>query len=209
MGPVWMSELSARSGVPVATIKYYLREQLLPPGEATGATRARYDEGHVRRLRLVRALVEVGGMGLERVRRVLAAVDDESLSVEESIGAAHTLLSPEVEATAESRERVAAWAADRGWLVSPDSRHARALAAALDAMAAAGQPMSDELLGTYVHAAWQVARADLARVGDRDATDATTFAVIGTVLTEPVLLSLRRMAQVDVARSRGVGAPDA
>ncbi len=204
-----MSELSARSGVPVATIKYYLREQLLPPGEATGATRARYDEAHVRRLRLVRALVEVGGLGLERVRRVLAAVDDESLSVEESIGAAHTLLSPDVEATPESRERVAAWAADRGWLVSPDSRHARALAAALDAMAAAGQPMSDELLGTYVDAAWQVARADLARVGDRDATDATTFAVIGTVLTEPVLLSLRRIAQVDVARSRGVGAPGA
>ena len=29
-----MAELSRRSGVPVATIKYYLREGLLPPGEA-------------------------------------------------------------------------------------------------------------------------------------------------------------------------------
>ncbi|MDP3890043.1 MerR family transcriptional regulator, partial [Nocardioides sp.] len=71
-----MSELSRRSGVSVPTIKYYLREGLLPPGEATGATRAVYDATHVRRLRLIRALVDVAGMRLDRVREVLAAVDD-------------------------------------------------------------------------------------------------------------------------------------
>ena len=68
-----------RSGLPVPTIKYYLREGLLHPGEAVGATRARYDDSHVRRLRLVRALTEVAGMRLEDVRRVLVAIDDPSL----------------------------------------------------------------------------------------------------------------------------------
>ena len=65
---MWMSELSSRSGLPVPTIKYYLRERLLQPGEAVGATRARYDDSHVRRLRLVRALTEVAGMRLDDVR---------------------------------------------------------------------------------------------------------------------------------------------
>ncbi len=50
-----ISELVARSGVPLATVKYYLREGLLMPGETTSATQARYDEQHVRRLALVRA----------------------------------------------------------------------------------------------------------------------------------------------------------
>ncbi|WP_346281659.1 MerR family DNA-binding transcriptional regulator, partial [Pseudonocardia sp.] len=30
-----MAELSARTGVPIPTIKFYLREGLLPPGERT------------------------------------------------------------------------------------------------------------------------------------------------------------------------------
>jgi len=60
VGSVLMAELSRSSGVPVATIKYYLREGLLPPGEATSATRAEYDETHLRRLQLIRALVEIG-----------------------------------------------------------------------------------------------------------------------------------------------------
>jgi DNA-binding transcriptional MerR regulator len=55
-----MAELSRSSGVPVATIKYYLREGLLPPGAATSATRAEYDEAHLRRLRLTRALEDPG-----------------------------------------------------------------------------------------------------------------------------------------------------
>ena len=87
-----MSELADASGVSAATIKHYLREGLLPPGEAVGATKAQYDESHVRRLRLVRALTEVAGMRLDDVRRVLDAIDDEGLSWHEAIGSAHTRL---------------------------------------------------------------------------------------------------------------------
>ena len=38
-------------------MKFYLREGLLPAGTATSATQATYDAGHLRRLRLVRALL--------------------------------------------------------------------------------------------------------------------------------------------------------
>lgn len=63
--------LSAESGVPVGTIKFYLREQLLPPGERTSPNQARYTEAHVRRLKLVRALIETGGCSVAEVRRVV------------------------------------------------------------------------------------------------------------------------------------------
>ena len=100
---MWISELARRSDLPVPTIKYYLREGLLHPGKAVGVTKAQYDEGHVRRLRLVRALTEVAGMRLDDVRRVLDAIDDESLSWHEAIGSAHTRLAPPVNATGTER----------------------------------------------------------------------------------------------------------
>src|SRR5919197_5194181 len=70
-----IAELSRQTGVPVATIKYYLREGLLPAGEATGPNQAQYGEEHVRRLRLIRALVTVGGVSIASVGAVLEAID--------------------------------------------------------------------------------------------------------------------------------------
>jgi DNA-binding transcriptional MerR regulator len=202
--PVWMSELSERSGVPVATIKYYLREGLLPPGEATGATRAVYDEAHVRRLRLIRALVGIAGLGLDRVREVLDAVDDEGTDVMAAIGTAHMQLSsrPEHPPGEEARARVAALVRHKRWHTDPDASHAVALAAALETAAAAGQPMSDETLEIYATAAADVARRDLSSTPRRDAEGATTYAVIGTVVNEPILVQLRRMAHENLARRR-------
>ena len=57
-----ISALAAEAGLPVATVKFYLREGLLHPGTATSATQAAYDAGHLQRLRLVRALL--GPVGL-------------------------------------------------------------------------------------------------------------------------------------------------
>ena len=199
-----MSELSERSGVPVATVKYYLREGLLPPGEAVGATRAVYDESHVRRLRLIRALVEIAGLGLDRVREVLEAVDDDSRELMAAIGTAHMQLSspPSVEPSAESRARVADLVRRKRWYADPEASHATALAAALDTAALAGQPMSEATLEVYAAAAADVARRDLARTPGSDAQDATTYAVIGTLVNEPILVSLRRMAHEHLARRR-------
>ena len=70
-----ISELSAATDVPVGTIKYYLREGLLPAGERTSRTTARYGQGHVERIRLVRALTDAGGLGIDQVRRVITVID--------------------------------------------------------------------------------------------------------------------------------------
>ena len=61
-----ISELAEVSGVPLATVKYYLREGLLPPGRSVTARLSEYDDEHLRRLRLLRALREVGGVPVSR-----------------------------------------------------------------------------------------------------------------------------------------------
>jgi len=201
---MWMAELAQRSGVPVPTVKFYLRERLLPRGEARGATRASYDMSHVRRLRLIRALVDVAGFGLDRVRQVLAVLDDSRTSLHEALAAAHQLLSPEPDTppSEESRAAVASLLAARGSRADVDGRHATAVAAALDAMARAGQPVSAEGLARYAAAMADVARAEVGGVLDDDRDEAVTYALLGSVLAEPVLLGLRRLAHEDESLRR-------
>src|SRR3954447_23832298 len=83
-----ISGLAAATGVPVPTIKFYLREGLVPAGQATSATQAVYDDRHVQRLRLVRALVEVAGLSLAEVRHVVQRIDDPPSSWHELLGGA-------------------------------------------------------------------------------------------------------------------------
>ncbi len=185
---MWIAELSQRTEVPVATIKYYLREGLLAPGESVGATRSRYDESHIRRLRLIRALVESGGLSLARVRSVLAEVDEESQDLHEVLGAAHGALIPDdLTATVESRLRVDELIADRGWAVYSESQDRVLLASALDALEKVGYHLDDELLETYASAAAQVADAEIAQLpsGDRQQTVETTVLVTALVRPSP------------------------
>jgi DNA-binding transcriptional MerR regulator len=76
-----VSELAERADVPLATVKYYLREHLLPAGETTGPRRAEYGEAHLRRLRVLRLLREVGGVPVTSLRQVVEALDDDDLPV--------------------------------------------------------------------------------------------------------------------------------
>src|SRR4051794_4149135 len=89
-----ISELSRTTGVPVPTIKFYLREQLLAPGRATAKTQAEYDSTHVERLRLIRALTDVGRMSLATARTVLAAVDAGAAATPQAVGQAARGLPP-------------------------------------------------------------------------------------------------------------------
>src|SRR5829696_1255640 len=59
-GGMRISALADAAGLPVATVKFYLREGLLHSGVATSATQASYDESHLRRLAHVRPLPPSG-----------------------------------------------------------------------------------------------------------------------------------------------------
>ncbi|MDQ4085248.1 MAG: MerR family transcriptional regulator [Actinomycetota bacterium] len=197
-----MSELSRASGVPVPTVKYYLREGLLPPGEATSATRATYDEHHLRRLRLIRALVEVGRLRLDTVRTILAAVDDEDADLHHTVGAAHTALAPQGEASPSATDAVDRLLHRRRWRVQGDSPNRQALAIAFDALARLGVVVQESTLDTYADAAASVAMVDVDSVPTGVREQAVEHVVVGTVLFEPVLLALRRLAHEDLSGRR-------
>ena len=139
-----VSELSRISGVSVPTIKYYLRAGLLPPGRATARNQAEYDRSHLRRLRLIRALVDVGGLGINAVRGVLAALDDPETSPHELLGAAHyalgsipsTSTSDEVTDALDEVDRLLV---ELGWRVKPEAPARRRLAEVLAALRTLGR----------------------------------------------------------------------
>src|SRR5215218_2657107 len=91
-----MAELSRVSGIPVATIKFYLREQLLPAGERTGPNQSRYGGDHLRRLRLIRGLLDIGGLSVATARGVIEAVDSE-LPLAHSFGVAQQAVSAKID----------------------------------------------------------------------------------------------------------------
>lgn len=203
-----IGELSRRTGVPVPTIKYYVREGLLPPGELSSPNQASYDDGHERRLRLIRALLEVGGLSVAAIGDVLVAIDDKERPVHKLLGAAAQRLVPEygdggghddAEAVL-ARERVTRLIEARGWRIQPGNKAADALAAALASLARVGHGSFAELLDDYADAAELVARADLeytARHADREGL--VEAVVVGTVVGDAVFAALRRMAQVDAS----------
>src|SRR3954471_4408098 len=122
-----VSELSDRSGLPVQTIKYYIREGLLPKGAATAATRAEYDDTHLERLRLIRALREVGELPIASVKHIVGAVDDETVGLHDLLGTAASDLNPRTEPQPDdpdwraAREDVDAIIAELGWRVAPEA----------------------------------------------------------------------------------------
>ena len=197
-----ISGLSARTGVSIASLKYYLREGLLMPGAPTSATRAEYDEGHVARVRLIRAFLEVGGMSIAQAKGVLQALDDPPETPTLLLSRAHTAL-PAPGLEAQETDEVRDLITRLGWQVAPDCPVRRSLTAAVAAARAAGVPLTSGDLERYAAGAFAIAEVDLAKAAEASTpADALHLAVVGTVMIDPVLSSLRRLAQETVSRAR-------
>ena len=66
-----MSELVERTGVPAATVRYYLASGLLPPPVKEASNRFLYDERHAELLRLIRLVRDRRGLSIETIGRLL------------------------------------------------------------------------------------------------------------------------------------------
>ncbi|MGV9673641.1 MerR family transcriptional regulator [Nocardia sp. NPDC003482] len=202
-----MGELSREAGVPVATVKYYQREGLLPPGELTSPNQARYGTDHVRRLKLVRALLDIGGLSVADAREVLAAIDDPRTSTHDVLGLAqHGLPMPRGTVSAADRdwaeETIATLCAERGWR-PPPSDLIESLVVVLCAFREVGHEWVLDALSHYAEAADRVAAADIAAVARLRPTEAVVEgAIVGTVLGDALLATLRRVAHAELSRER-------
>lgn len=200
-----MAELSTVSGVPIPTIKYYLREGLLPAGDRTSATQATYDDAHVRRLRVIRALLDTGA-SVAGTRHVLATLDEPPEDPTELLGAAHAAAAPTSAFEISTSE--AESLADRlGFsLDSCDHDRLADVARALHVLGQAGFEVPDDVMTTYVAHMKAIASAEIAGTPIADPEESVRYVVLGTTLIEPLLLALRRMAQQ--VESRELFSPD-
>jgi DNA-binding transcriptional MerR regulator len=167
-----ISELSSQTGIPIATIKFYLRENLLQEGFRTAATQAQYDDGHVARLRLIRALLGPGGLSVAAAGQVIRAIEEPPESLHELLGAAATALP------------------------RPD------LDEALRGINEAGFELPEGALNVYRDHMRQIAEFEIENVPTDSATAAVRYVVLGAVLIEPLILALRREAEQEASAHR-------
>ena len=206
-----ISELSRVSGVPVATIKFYLREGLVPEGVRTSPNQAQYDEAHVQRLRLIRALVGVGGLSLAATKNVLGHIDQPTGLTLDLLGTAHRAVAPELPPGVDVTAAVAllrrwGWDACADAVGGDDEGRVddalAGLAVALAALDDAGFVVDPDRMDTYAESMMRVARAEIAALPTETPSAAVRYVVLGTVLVEPVLLALRRLAQREASAAR-------
>jgi DNA-binding transcriptional MerR regulator len=209
---VRIAALSAATGVNVATLKYYLREGLLHAGAATAVNQAQYDDTHVRRVKLIRALVELGRLSIAEVREVLAAVDDESQSLHEAFGAAQDAMATEV--SSESEWLDAALASVDDFLVRndldvrPESPLRAMLAETLVWLTEFGWGLPGivvdaAVFDSLVPGLKEQAEFEISVVPpDTDRTAQVEFTVVGTMVFEVAAAAIRRMALEDASAKR-------
>lgn len=196
-----ISELCHRAGVAPTTIKYYIREGLAAEGRRSGPNQTRYDEDHVRRVRLVRALVETGGLSIASTRQVLAVLDEEGKDLAHAFEAIQHALGTgsgagDRAASAAARRRVTTLVTASGWTITPDNPGIELTARAIDGLSTIGFAPSDEFLADYAAACLRVARADLGALTTRERPELVLeLMVVGTVMGDVLMSGLRRLAQ--------------
>ncbi|GGS24996.1 MULTISPECIES: MerR family transcriptional regulator [Actinokineospora] len=203
-----IAELSRATGVPVPTIKFYLREGVLPAGERTGRNQARYDDGHVRRLRLIRAMVDLGGLSLATVGEIIAAVDSPDEDRDHLMGqVSKSLINAPDEVDPDAQAEAEGVLARLGWTDACQHPSVRTLAAVIAAARDLGHDLTPNLI-EYGHACEAVAAADLDYVSGMDVDRMLESVVVGTLLGDTALLALRRLAQTVESHKRYGGTDD-
>ncbi len=200
-----ISELSERSGLSIATVKYYIRERLVPPGERAARNQAAYSEAHLERLKIVRALREDAGLSVREIGRVIGAMEtgrgdagsDDLASLPASAGDRGSPAYRAAWATVQGIAR------DMGWLV--DERDALAgdlIQALLTIQRAWPFDTPGGQILRYARAVKEIARFELPENWDPAGAPAASiqYAVLGTYLFEPLLLAMRRLAHRERAR---------
>ncbi|MEU4605252.1 MerR family transcriptional regulator [Kribbella sp. NPDC023972] len=204
-----IGELSRAVGVPVPTIKYYLREGLLPQGELSSPNQASYCEAHLRRLRLIRALVELAQVPVAQVKEILEALDSDAVPLHEQIGRAHRALTPTRKQAASDEARAAATAqvtdllTRRGWAVEPTAPALATLIETVAALRTLGQDNLVSFLDAYAEAVERFTELEIDAVSTHPTRDQLAESVvIGTILGETLISSLRLLAQESISAQR-------
>jgi DNA-binding transcriptional MerR regulator len=199
---VRISELAEATGFPVATIKYYQREGLLPVADKRAARLADYDDRHVRRLQLIKLLREVGNVPIEGLKRLLGVSERTDVAIHDLFSAAAVALAPTPPPPGQLRSATRALAdeliSSAGWNhVRPDSPDRENLAATLELIATYDtHPRDPAEIEPYLRFADQIANYEIGHLDEaKDRIGLLEEMVVGQVVFGQVLATLRRLAE--------------
>jgi DNA-binding transcriptional MerR regulator len=197
-----LTELSQRARLPIPSIKFYLREEVLPRGDLGAPHRGYYGAEHLRRLELIVMLRDVAGLSLPAVREVCRVLDadDERRGGRSAAQALDALGRREERPRRRQRELSSArrelleFLRARGIRVRAGAVAVAELAAAMVAMRrVVGLPFDARALGPHLTAATAQAGRDFQSCRQlADGFPATS--TLAAVLWEPVHVLLRRIA---------------
>ena len=211
-----IAELKDRTGVAIPTLKFYLREGLLPSGDATAVNQAEYSENHVRRVRLIRSLVEIARLSLSDVRSVLDAVDDDRVSMHDAFATAQDAMVPRRERNSERHEAALAevdtFVRRHRLRVRPDAAVRDMLADALSLLGQFGigdehQRVDSRVFDRSFSAILEQAAFEIANVPDASRAEQVEYTVVGTIASEIAAAAMRRMALEHESAKRFQHAP--
>lgn len=165
-----LAELAEASGTSTASIKFYRREGLLPPGDRVTATRQEYGSRHMERLQLIQVLRELVDAPIARIGRLAAILDDPDQGLLPALAEAQRItlgVGDEEDPCASDGTRapehpsIAAMLEHLGWPDVPSAPR-QALDSLLHSLDAWGAPSGAEVLIGYAEPMQRIARADMA-----------------------------------------------
>lgn len=194
-----LKELSRRSGVSAASIKYYLREDLLPAGQSKHPTLAEYSDAHLVRLELITALRQVVGLSIGQIKTLASAIDDPEVDFLDLLGRTQSLvLGYDLSETGE-HPLTTAVVHNKDWPdVTSDARNA--LNAHLSRMEKLGISVSQDVVAGYADAVDRVALQDVGYVADGDSRDSAVRTVaVGVHQYSRLLVRMLTLAQTSAS----------
>ncbi|MEA5453369.1 MerR family transcriptional regulator [Sinomonas sp. JGH33] len=189
-----LRELSSLTGVPIASIKFYLREGLLPPGRRLTATRSDYDEAHARRIATIQTLRGVNDLSIAQIRAIVALIDTGASRVEimKSLQREVQSLGEPVPGRTQAGNAVVAL---RGWPDVPTAARG-ALDAHLEQMARLGVSVPPAALDVYSRAVDLIAHVDVEDAAAAEDLDTLVARVaVGMHMHRELVLKLLALAQ--------------
>lgn len=197
-----LGELARESGTSTASIKYWIREGVLPPGELRNQTTAVYDRRHVERIALITTLRAEYDAPMDRIRGLTRLIDDPQASLLDVMEACQVLAT----GMAVAAQRDEAQAAligelhDRmGWLRF-DSVASSALTRALADSARVGYPYDLDDLLHYARALEPIASADIGSIQPEGTRDAVARNVlVASAAQHRVLVAMNQLAHTAAA----------
>ncbi|GAA2087152.1 MULTISPECIES: MerR family transcriptional regulator [Brevibacterium] len=203
-----LSELAAAADTTTASVKFYIREGLLPPGEKRNQTTAVYGRPHLERLELILGLRRHIGSSLETIRALTEVIDDPEAGDLAVMEAAQTLAvgerrPPEGRAEAsgggDGREALRDVMETQGW---PDAASAAraAVEERIARSAAVGIEWRTDTLRTIADAVGRIGTLGLDMTGSRDRT--ALGVAVGTYELSRLVVDMLRLAQTSESISR-------